>query len=61
MKYIIKGAFETNRPMTEKEREDILNTLQLQLDEPWVEQEDGQWDDSEFTITESKLEIEEVW
>jgi hypothetical protein len=61
MKYIIKGTFETNRPMTEKEREDILNTLQLQLDEPWVEQEDGQWDDSEFTITESKLEMEEVW
>ncbi len=61
MKYIIKGTFETNRPMTEKEREDILNTLQLQLDEPWVEQEDGQWDDSEFTIIESKLEMEEVW
>lgn len=61
MRYIIKGTFETNRPMTEKEREDILNTLQLQLDEPWVEQEDGQWDDSEFTIIESKLEMEEVW
>lgn len=59
MRYTIKGSFETNRPLTEKEHEDIYNTLRLQLDEPWVEQEDGQWDDSEFEISHIELEMKE--
>lgn len=59
MRYTITGSFETNRPLTEKEFDDIHNTLRLQLDEPWVEQEDGQWDDSEFEISNIELEMKE--
>lgn len=50
MRYTFNAVFETNRPLTEKEFQDIENTLRLQLDEPWVEQEDG-WDDAEFDLS----------
>ena len=58
MKYTFNATFETNRPLTQKEFDDIENTLRLQLDEPWVEHEDG-WDDAEFDLSVITCEMKE--
>jgi hypothetical protein len=58
MKYTFNAVFETNRPLTQKEFDDIENTLRLQLDEPWVEHEDG-WDDAEFDLSVITCEMKQ--
>jgi len=58
-KYTFNAVFETNRPLTQKEFDDIENTLRLQLDEPWVEQGDGQWDDAEFDLSVITCEMKQ--
>jgi len=56
-KYTITLSFFADRGLTSSEKKDLMDTIMLQLEEPYVQTEDGFYESAEYSTSQIEGDI----